>query len=157
MADQKSPPAISAISVKGFKAFYEEQRVEIRPLTLLAGANGSGKSSAIQPVLLLKQTLEAPFDPGPLRLDGPNVRFTSAEQFFWTQAKEFTVSIEDSLGHSVRNLFARSGSLSVDLETTEVKITRLGPASSFKAGATMADGAQVIRDRCFLDVAVLGL
>jgi hypothetical protein len=30
--------------------------------------------------LLLKQTLEASYDPGPLLLNGPNVRLTSAEQ-----------------------------------------------------------------------------
>ena len=36
----------------------------------------------MQPLLLLKQTLEAGYDPGPLRLDGPNVEFTAAEQLF---------------------------------------------------------------------------
>jgi len=36
----------------------------------------------LQPLLLLKQTLEAPYDPGPLLLNGPNVKFTSARQFF---------------------------------------------------------------------------
>jgi hypothetical protein len=54
--------------------------MELRPLTILAGANSSGKSSIMQPVLLLKQTLENPFDPGVFRFDGPNVRFTSAGQ-----------------------------------------------------------------------------
>ncbi len=77
----KTPPAITSLSVSGFKSIVEEQTLEIRPLTLLAGANGSGKSSMMQPLLLLKQTLEAPYDPGPLLLDGPNVRFTSARQF----------------------------------------------------------------------------
>lgn len=79
--DQQSPPSLRAISVAGFKSIGERQRIEIRPLTLLAGANSGGKSSLIQPMLLLKQTLEAPYDPGSLLLDGPNVRFTSADQF----------------------------------------------------------------------------
>ena len=30
---------------------------------------------------MLKQTLEAPYDPGPLLIEGPNVQFTLAEQF----------------------------------------------------------------------------
>ena len=34
----------------------------------------------MQPLLLLKQTLEASYDPGPLLLNGPKVRFTSADQ-----------------------------------------------------------------------------
>ena len=72
---------ITRISAKGFKSLAEECSIEIRPLTILAGANSSGKSSIIQPILMMKQTLEAPYDPGPLLIDGPNVRFTSAEQF----------------------------------------------------------------------------
>ncbi len=72
---------ITRITVKGFKSIADECSIEIRPLTILAGANSSGKSSIMQPLLMMKQTLEAPYDPGPLLIDGPNVRFTSAEQF----------------------------------------------------------------------------
>ncbi len=72
---------ITRITVKGFKSLAEECSIEIRPLTILAGANSSGKSSIMQPILMMKQTLEAPYDPGPILIDGPNVRFTSAEQF----------------------------------------------------------------------------
>ena len=72
---------ITKIAVSGFKSIAEECAIDIRPLTILAGANSSGKSSIMQPLLMLKQTLEAPYDPGPLLLDGPNVQFTLAEQF----------------------------------------------------------------------------
>ena len=73
---------ITRVTVCGFKSISREQTIEIRPLTILAGANSSGKSSIMQPVLLLKQTLEAPYDPGPLLLTGPNVKFSSADQMF---------------------------------------------------------------------------
>ena len=72
---------ITKMAVSGFKSLAEECAIDIRPLTILAGANSSGKSSIMQPLLMLKQTLEAPYDPGPLLLEGPNVQFTSAEQF----------------------------------------------------------------------------
>jgi predicted ATPase len=72
---------ITRISVKGFKSLAEECSIEIRPLTILAGANSSGKSSIMQPLLMMKQTLEASYDPGALLISGPNVLFTSAEQF----------------------------------------------------------------------------
>ena len=36
----------------------------------------------MQPLLLLKQTLEAPYDPGQLLLNRPNVKFTSVGQFW---------------------------------------------------------------------------
>ena len=82
---------ITKIAVKGFKSIAEECEIDIRPLTILAGANSSGKSSIMQPLLLLKQTLEAPYDPGPLLIDGPNVRFTSTSQFLSTLTDKKTV------------------------------------------------------------------
>jgi hypothetical protein len=89
---------ITAVRIKGFKSLADEQTIALRPLTLLAGANSSGKSSAIQPLLLLKQTLEASYDPGPLLLDGPHVRFTSADQFLskisGRQHREFEIRVE---------------------------------------------------------------
>ena len=83
-ADQQQDAAlggITEIAVQGFKSLYDEQRIAVRPLTILAGANNSGKSSIMQPLLMMKQTLDATYDPGALKIDGPNVYFTSAEQF----------------------------------------------------------------------------
>src|SRR6266849_8277043 len=71
---------ITRITVAGFKSISQEKSIEIRPLTILAGANSSGKSSMMQPLLLLKQTLEATYDPGTLLLNGPNVKFTEVDQ-----------------------------------------------------------------------------
>lgn len=78
---------ITGLQIEGFKSFGKEQKLQIRPLTLLAGANSSGKSSVVQPLLLLKQTLEAPVDYGPLKLDGPNVHFSRSKELF-TQSSE---------------------------------------------------------------------
>src|SRR5262245_24698232 len=72
------------IGVEGYKSIRDRVELEIRPLTLLAGANSSGKTSVIQPLLLVKQTLEASFDPGPLLLHGPNVRFHLFEEMNWS-------------------------------------------------------------------------
>ncbi len=78
---EKNVSGITKIAVKGFKSIAEECEIDICPLTILAGANSSGKSSIMQPLLMLKQTLEAPYDPGPLLIDGPNVEFTETVQF----------------------------------------------------------------------------
>ena len=91
----KAKNRISGIRVRGFKAIHSEQCVAIRPLTILAGANSSGKSSIMQPILLLKQTLEASGDPGALLLNGENVKFTRADQLIAKGCKnEFGVRIE---------------------------------------------------------------
>lgn len=95
----KDRPMLRAIAVAGYKSLVNKQRIEIRPLTILAGANSGGKSSIMQPVLLLKQTLDASYDPGCLLLDGPNVRLTSAEQLLSKKnasqsEKEFSIEFE---------------------------------------------------------------
>jgi predicted ATPase len=108
MSDDRQPRGITAITVSGFKSLRNETTVQIRPLTLLAGANSSGKSSIMQPLLLMKQTLEAAYDPGVLKLDGPIVRFTEVEQFLHLEhnnLKDLVIQIvvEDTL--SLRNIF----------------------------------------------------
>src|SRR3989440_8157295 len=77
---ERKAAGFSEIWVAGFKSIVDEQRIEIKPLTILAGANSSGKSSIMQPLLLLKQTLSSQYDPGALLLDGPNVKFTEDDQ-----------------------------------------------------------------------------
>ncbi len=54
--------------------------MRLRDLTVLAGQNSAGKSTVVQPLLLIKQTMEKPFDVGGLAIDGPLVQFTSADQ-----------------------------------------------------------------------------
>jgi hypothetical protein len=87
---------ITRIAVEGFKSISKKQSIDIAPLTILAGANSSGKSSIMQPLLMLKQTLESTFDPGPLWIGGPNVKFTSTDQFLsknGNQATNLTIEI----------------------------------------------------------------
>ena len=72
---------LSAIEVGGFKSAIEPVTVRLRDLTVLAGQNSAGKSTVVQPLLLIKQTMEKPFDVGGLAIDGPLVQFTSTDQF----------------------------------------------------------------------------
>ena len=77
---QRSEDGICSVAVQGFKCLAKESRIEIRPLTILAGANSSGKSTIMQSLLLMKQTFHANYDPGALLLNGPNVKLTSFDQ-----------------------------------------------------------------------------
>jgi hypothetical protein len=102
--------------VSGFKSLREPQHIDIRPLTIIAGLNSSGKSSIVQPLLLLKQTLEVPYDPGPLLLNGPNVSITRIEQILSrgqsrrTAAKDFSVAFSLSGLPEVRLRFGKASS-----------------------------------------------
>lgn len=107
----KGPSRLARISVEGFKSINERQTLELAPVTVLAGANSAGKSSMLQPLLLLKQTLEAPFDPGTLLLSGPNVKFTTADQMLFHCAgeacqREFAVELETNKGVWVRLVYS---------------------------------------------------
>lgn len=110
---------ITRISVKGFKSLAEECSIEIRPLTILAGANSSGKSSIMQPLLMMKQTLDATHDPGALLINGPNIRFTFVDQFISRinrdSLSQFQVSIEVSKIYSICEKFKKSPKGGVDI------------------------------------------
>ncbi len=78
----------------------------------------------MQPLLLLKQTLEASYDPGALLLDGPNVKFSSADQMFFTPGKvestsEFLVELQSYTGDELELAFARG-----DVDAVDVKQMR---------------------------------
>ena len=50
--------ALNQIIIENFKSYGEMQRINIADLTILMGANSSGKSTALQALLMLKQTME---------------------------------------------------------------------------------------------------
>lgn len=59
---------ISRLRIQHFKCFQDES-LELRPLTLIVGANGVGKSSLLQSLLLAQHALETTTDH--VRLNGP--------------------------------------------------------------------------------------
>ncbi len=103
---------LKRVQIHGFKSFRDASQADFRPLTILAGANSSGKSSLMQPLLLLKQTFDAPYDPGPVMLDGPNIAFSDVQQLFWYAAgkqrrRRFTLRLTASQQTSVAITFKR--------------------------------------------------
>ena len=106
-APANRPPymLIEEIRVQGYKSLVDAT-LHVRPLTLLAGTNSSGKSSIMQPLLLIKQTMEAPYQPaGALVLDGAHVQAETAGELVSTvgnnKSKIFSIKlIEDcSINH----------------------------------------------------------
>lgn len=106
VATQGSPPPL-ILEVEGFKSIANRQSIAIAPLTVIAGANSSGKSSMMQTLLLLKQTLESSYDPGVLLLSGPNVRFTRTEQLLSAGRTRFCVGVSLRDTPRYRLLFER--------------------------------------------------
>ena len=69
---------ISKWMVSNFKSIREETELELAPLTIFAGANSSGKSTFIQSILLIAQTLSHNVGSRSVVLNGD---FTSLGQF----------------------------------------------------------------------------
>lgn len=172
---KKEANGFTEIWVAGFKSVVDEQHIEIRPLTILAGANSSGKSSIIQPLLLLKQTLEAAYDPGALLLNGPSVKFTSASQLI-SQAgpravnDQFHIGMRVGVKPIVELSFNRAKDKGFSLERMKFAendglVRVLKPAMSHEELLKVPPIAELYlvrgpwrleleasRDRCFLDV-----
>jgi predicted ATPase len=51
---------LTKLRIRNFKCFEDTGEMDIRPLTLLVGPNSSGKSSIMQFLLALRQTVESP-------------------------------------------------------------------------------------------------
>lgn len=89
---------LTNIQIKNFKCF-ENLDVEVKPLTVLSGVNGMGKSTFIQSLLLLRQSvLEAQAEKGAL-LNGSLVRLGYSDDVLYEQAKD-DESIEFTLNTS---------------------------------------------------------
>jgi len=69
---------IRQIKVDKYKSI-NDVTIDFKAITVLAGTNSSGKSSVMQPLLLMKQTLDINSDSA-LLLQGENVKLTSFEQ-----------------------------------------------------------------------------
>ncbi|MFN7501678.1 MAG: AAA family ATPase, partial [Dolichospermum sp.] len=53
---------VKSISFKNYKAFYEEQTMQLKPITILIGKNSSGKSSIAKLFTLLETSLKGDSD-----------------------------------------------------------------------------------------------
>jgi predicted ATPase len=88
---------IEQITLRNFKCF-QNQVLELKPLSLLAGLNGMGKSSVMQSLLLLRQThlQNLLWERGQLVLNGDLVRLGTGRDVFFEDA-----SASDRIGISL--------------------------------------------------------
>lgn len=103
--------------VENFKSFKKPPPIEFSMLNVLAGANSSGKSTLIQSILLLKQTLQYGAEDRPITLNGPLLRMGSFQDVRNFDADDnhlrigFDIEVRPSESPHGRPLWARSSSL----------------------------------------------
>ncbi len=89
---------ITKWKVKNFKSLMDPKERFFSPITILAGANSSGKSSIIQSILLLKQTLQYGPEGKPLALNGPILKLGSADSIHNDHSRNEPILFEISIG-----------------------------------------------------------
>ena len=79
--------------VKNFKSYRDPGPVRLKHINVLAGANSSGKSTIIQSLLLLKQTVQYGSQNRPLTLNGPLLRLGSFNDILNSTSEGERISI----------------------------------------------------------------
>lgn len=102
---------LTSFRLKNFKAFQDTanpglESIELKPITLLSGINSAGKSSLIQALLLLKQTLESRSSDA-LNANGPLLSLGDLSGVLFRGAQSEQVS-EDSVDLTYQLTFSYS-------------------------------------------------
>jgi predicted ATPase len=77
---------IDAVAIKNFKCF-ENELIPLKPLTVLSGINGAGKSSFMQSLLLLRQSVLESYKEVEIRLNGSLVSLGYSDDVLYENAK----------------------------------------------------------------------
>lgn len=85
---------LTKIKVRNYKGFKEAE-LPIKPITIMLGANSSGKSSIIQLLLILQQTAEEAQDSykSALKIYGKRISIGKPENLFYTLDKKIPVHL----------------------------------------------------------------
>lgn len=111
---------LRSLHIESFKCF-EQLDLKLRPLTLLSGVNGGGKSSVIQSLVLLSQTLSEREWGRTLLLEGPELALGSAADVLNTNARDRLTLGAATTEERLRWIFkaADRRALSMELESIQ--------------------------------------
>ncbi|WP_374453344.1 DUF3696 domain-containing protein [Phenylobacterium sp.] len=86
-------------SVQGFKSIRQSPPLSLRKINIFAGANSGGKSSFLQSILLLKQTIQYGAPNRPLSLNGPILRLGTFDDVIFSspEVKELEIAFSFDL------------------------------------------------------------
>ncbi len=111
---------LSAIFFENYRAFADEARVELRPLTLLFGYNSAGKSSILRLLPILAAS-SGPGQSGPIALDSIAARGSSFKDLLSRQSSSPELKIGLSWTSETTSAFEISYSIR-DLADREVQV-----------------------------------
>jgi predicted ATPase len=125
---------ITKLEIQNFKAYGERISFDLRPLTILIGANGTGKSSALESVGLLSQSAPTPEQEPQFKWKDRMVDFgtTGASAFHKPdQDLHLSLAIEIEAGESFRNWLRKHN---YDADINAINAETLGYAVGHRRG-----------------------
>lgn len=109
---------IQSLKYKNFKCFRDTGEVDIKPITFLIGTNSSGKSSFLQPLLMMKQTFEYRDIQTPLKPNGLYAELGSFKDFVYKGNLKETISFQLKISrNNINELQAGNSSIELDYDT----------------------------------------
>ncbi len=93
-------PRLTSMALKHFLAF-EQAHIELAPLTVLLGANSTGKSAILHALVLLKQSLRGGDYRVPLTFGGPLLDMGRFQDVLWQQSRRLAFRLEWDNGQAV--------------------------------------------------------
>lgn len=116
---------LTKIRVKNYKGFKEAE-IPIKPITILLGANSSGKSSMLQLLLLLQQTAEETSDSykSALKMFGNRISVGKPENLFYGLDRKTPIHVQVDFRNEQVKEYLVSG---LSTFITETSVYYLGP------------------------------
>lgn len=125
------------ITVEGYKSIAKAQTLAFDGLTILSGANSSGKSSFMQPFLILKQTVEKNYNSGFLELYGDSVKLTDSSQIVskvpHSKLTNFTVTLQNGSSYD-RISYKQKTGMGLQVESVELVNKEFSDGLKLKLG-----------------------
>jgi predicted ATPase len=121
---------IKTWTLENFKSVADKITLDMAPLTIFAGANSSGKSTVIQSILLIAQTLQSSVHSRSVVLNGHILRLGAFDDVLYDNSPTEQVTIGFELAPGERN--GEHSELALGLRTIRVRYYPRELAESFK-------------------------
>lgn len=127
-------------AIKNFKSFFSENTLPLKPLTIVCGANSSGKSTLVQSMLLVKQTMQHAPSTRTIALNDPLVRLGGFSDILNSEIRGVDEKASIGLGWKLRQPKA-FGSNREDVRFVDEEIKAVSVRFAFDATHTSGDEA----------------
>lgn len=102
---------INKINLENFKSFRSLKNLKVKPITILTGTNSCGKSSILQSILLIKQTLESKTISENLLLNGRFVHLGNFDNVIYNKDSNNELKIGLSYNVSKEDFSNKNGNI----------------------------------------------